>query len=267
MPSWTGEVCDRWGEMLDRLAGGPDRVAATLDWAIKLAIYRDRTRRRGFDWEALPVWTGALDAIERSRGGGDDDAPSPALSGALLRTDNRVRAAADALEPSLRARGCRWDQLDAFLALRRELFEIDTRWGQVGSQGVFAGLDRAGVLDHRVSGIDGVDEAAEHPPRAGRAYVRGTVIQRVRRERGHHCSSGWDHVWNHKTNSRLDLSDPFAETEQWVPCAPARPAASAAAAAVRSAPAAGDEATIMEEINRLFARVRPRARSDRRTDV
>ena len=59
------------------------------------------------------------------------------------------------------------------LALRQDLFEVDVRFGQLGSRSVFEALDRAGVLDHQVPGIDRIDETVDRPPTAGRAYVRG----------------------------------------------------------------------------------------------
>jgi hypothetical protein len=263
MPSWAGDVCERWGDMLDRLAAGPDHVSATLDWAIKLAIYRDRVRRHGLDWESLPVWSRAINTIERARRVGDG--PFPALTAALVRTNDRLRAEADALAPALREVGCCWDLLDAVLSLRHELFEADTRWGQLGSGGVFEQLDRAGVLEHHVAGVDRIDDAIEQPPGEGRAHGRGTVIQRLWRERGQY-SCGWDHVWDHKTRDRLDLSDPFTDTEHWrTPMVEhERPMPGAAAAAI--VPPAELDAPFLEEINRLLSRVRPRARGPRSAD-
>ncbi len=257
MPSWAGDVCDRWSEILDRLVAGPDRVSATLDWAIKLTIYRDRVRRRGFNWESLPVWSRALHRLERVRRTGKG--PFPALTSALLHTDDGLRAEAEALAPALRDVGCAWAQLDTLLALRRELFEVDMRWGLLGSGGLFEQLDRAGVLDHHVAGVDRIDEAAGQPPATGRAHVRGMAIQRLWRERDRY-SCGWDHVSDATAKSRLDLSDPFTEVEEWRtrPVAPTnpRPGPTAAQAAVR----AEDEASIMEEIHRLVSRVRPGSR-------
>jgi hypothetical protein len=52
LPPWAGAVCDIWQETLDRLARGPSAVADRLDWAIKLAIYRDRAARTGRPWPA-----------------------------------------------------------------------------------------------------------------------------------------------------------------------------------------------------------------------
>jgi hypothetical protein len=258
MPSWAGEVCERWGEMLDRLADGPDRVSATLDWAIKLAFYRDRVRRRGFDWKSLPEWSRALDAIERVRSSGKG--PFPALTTAVLTNDDRLRAEAEDLTPALQAAGGSWDQLDALLALRRELFEVDTRWGMLGSGSVFEQLDRAGVLDHRVTGVERIDEAAEQPPAEGRARVRGMVIQRLWRQRDRY-SCGWDHVWNLRARGALDLSDPLTDAEIWRTPPIRQKVAGPGPAASATTRSRADEASVFAEIQRLVSRVRSRRRT------
>ena len=37
--------------------------------------------------------------------------------------------------------------------VKKELFEIDTRFGQLGGGGLFARLDEAGVLTHHIAEI------------------------------------------------------------------------------------------------------------------
>ena len=60
MPPWANQVCQSWREILDRLdQGAPESVAFTLDWAIKYALYRDRSRRRGLDLECPDPGTAA----------------------------------------------------------------------------------------------------------------------------------------------------------------------------------------------------------------
>ena len=41
-------------------------------------------------------------------------------------------------------------ELRPVVELKRELLEIDARFGQLGEEGIFAQLDRAGVLDHHL---------------------------------------------------------------------------------------------------------------------
>ncbi|MCL4180055.1 MAG: proteasome accessory factor PafA2 family protein [Verrucomicrobia bacterium] len=99
-------------------------------------------------------------------------------------------------------------------ALREELFELDLRFGQVGEQGVFTRLDRAGVLAHRFPGVDNIEHAVANPPNFGRALLRGRAVRGLS-QRGAHASCDWQGVWDLETNRFLDLSDPFAETERW----------------------------------------------------
>jgi hypothetical protein len=215
MPPWADDVCRRWADVLDRLEEGPDRVATTLDWAIKLAIYRDQVRRRGFEWETLPQ--------------------------------------------ALRGRGESSGQLEDMRTLRRNLLEMDARWGQLGSAGVFDGLDRAGVLQHRLAGVDRIDEAMEQPPAEGRAHVRGLVIQRVQPERAHHWCS-WSEILDRKNRRRLDLADPFASAETW---RAARPVGNAEPLGAPLTGPAGDDGSFFGEIREILSRVNPRGRRDR----
>lgn len=255
MPAWTDAVCERWEDVLNRLARGLDHVSTCLDWAIKLVIYGDRVRRRGFTWEALHEWTRVIEGIERIRRAGNE--PVPALSAALLEGDARLRSAAERLSRSLRNASGSWAGLDDVLALRRELFEVDSRWGLLGPGGVFDEIDGAGVLDHRVPGVDGIDEAVEQPPRAGRAAVRGKVIQRVWLERTNY-SCGWDHISDYRARLQLDLSDPLTDVEIWRPgCARRDDVQPPPLTGGYEVPGGG---SIFQDLRRMVARRRLRAR-------
>ncbi len=211
MPPWAKVVCDLWEATLERLTAGPDRVSRSIDWAIKLAIYRDRAERRGFSWQHVRVWSAIVAALERARRAGPR--PTSPLSVAALNESASLRHLVTELA---RGEGCsvRWGDLDAFLALRRELLEADMRWGQLGPGSVFEALDGAGVLDHQVQGVDRIDDAVELPPDQGRAHVRGMVIRRLSQDRTRHAA-GWDAVYDLHEQKRLDLSDPFTEVERW----------------------------------------------------
>lgn len=50
LPDWSGALCDLWQETLNRLEQGPEAVADRLDWAIKLAVFRDHAHRRAMPW-------------------------------------------------------------------------------------------------------------------------------------------------------------------------------------------------------------------------
>ena len=166
LPDWAEGVCTAWREMLDRLEGAPATVAATLDWAIKYAIYTAHLHRRGTSWEAMLCWSMVIQEIIRcARLGGL--AERPVTLERLIGPRGPMRLTAAGLTPLLREHGEGWDRLPHFQRVRRELFEIDTRFGQIGSPGLFARMDRAGLLSHKVEGVEPIDPAALASPRRG----------------------------------------------------------------------------------------------------
>ena len=54
LPPWAYEVCRVWRAVLDRLEKDPESLSTTLDWCIKLALFRDWARGRGVDWDQVP---------------------------------------------------------------------------------------------------------------------------------------------------------------------------------------------------------------------
>jgi proteasome accessory factor A len=193
MPSWTEEVCERWADVLDRLESGPEEVATRLDWAIKLSLYRKHAARRGIAWETLP-----------HRG----------HAAATLHGKETTKADIEAVGPYLAERGLARNDLPAFVRLRRELFELDTRFGQLDDAGVFSTLDRAGVLAHRTAEPSEVDRAVEEPPAVGRARVRGAEVRRLSGRPGRY-SCDWRGIWDHDEQRAIDLTDPFAKRANW----------------------------------------------------
>jgi hypothetical protein len=103
--------------------------------------------------------------------------------------------------------------LEAFLRLRAEVFEIDTRFAEV-RRGIFAALDGAGVLDHAVAGVDRIAAAMTEPPAVGRARVRGRAIRKLQRRRGRYLAA-WNMVYRRDERHVLDLDDPFETEEKW----------------------------------------------------
>jgi len=213
MPSWAGQVCDEWRAMLCALEAAPDSVATTLDWAIKLALFKSRARQHSIAWEALPHWNHVVTKLSEAlrRAGVTDQRPSVDV---ILDECGPVADEVRRLTPYLRAHGLRWDDLRTFIHLRQELFEIDTRFGQLGDAGIFAHLDSAGVLAHRVAGIDNIEHAMEHPPTIGRAGLRGRYVRELGGS-GKRYECDWYGIWDHHKHLVLDLSDPFAASAQW----------------------------------------------------
>lgn len=256
-PAWAGEVCARWEEVLDRLAQGPPAVARMLDWGIKFAVYRDRVERRGVAWESLPVWSHVADRLEHARR--ESPAPTPEPSGRVSRADRTLRPAMHALTPMLREHGLTWRHLDRFLDVRAEMLELDSRWGQLGDGGLFAQLERSGVVDHRVPGVDRFEEATLEPPNGGRAGVRGRRI-RAFAATGTSATASWDHIIDYDLRRTLDLSDPLVETESWKAPAAARPA-------VGQREETAVEGSFWDSISRHLTGRRRHASAPRPTDV
>jgi hypothetical protein len=53
------------------------------------------------------------------------------------------------------------------------------RFGQLGEAGICTRLDSAGVLTHRVAGIDDIEYAMDNPPLVGRACLRGRYVREL----------------------------------------------------------------------------------------
>lgn len=213
MPPWARDVCREWRAMLARLAGAPASVDRTLDWAIKWSLYDARVRRAGFTWERLAkcrvIATHLGAALRRC-----DHSKGRVRIEFLLGDESPIRQDVERMRSEVRRMGLDWSDLIDLFRLRRELFEIDTRFAQLGDRGVFTSLDRAGVLRHEVTGIDRIDDAEHQPPAGGRAHVRGAAVQRLSGRPGWTCD--WEGVWDPEHGSpALDLSDPFETNQQW----------------------------------------------------
>jgi len=222
MPPWTGKVCRRWRAVLDALEHGPAAVIGCVDWALKLAVYRSHLHRRGVDWESLAALNRGADQLVRRDG---------------LRTiAERVRAATlRAASPTppveltfaFPSRGMpptTDSDLDRMLVVREELFELDTRFGRLGKESLFAQLEEQGLLRHHVPGVDNIEHAVSHPPANGRARVRGEVITQLTGDQPPAGGRGtkdvvadWQGIWDLEQRRYIDLSDPFATSDEWKP--------------------------------------------------
>jgi Pup-ligase protein len=213
MPPWAEDVCREWRAALNLLLDAPESVAATLDWAIKRAIYSNYASGKGVEWDSLHHWTPVLtdlrfahDIIDNHRARFTADY--------ILDRQGPLRHTVQALTPAVREKGLSWDSLDAVLALRKDLLEIDMRFGELGGRGIFANLDAAGVLTHHIAGVEAIEDAMIHPPAMGRARVRGEVIRRLGGYGYYKCD--WQGVADLRSKRLLDLSDPFETEERWV---------------------------------------------------
>lgn len=217
MPPWAPEVCRRWRAILDLLEdGAPHSTATRLDWAVKCSVIDSILRRRGSSWETLHHWTGIFEQVVLALQA--RNLPLPNLNAVyLLAADSPVADVVRDLTPALCRHGLGWESLKSFLALREELFEIDTRFAQVGDAGLFSALERAGVLEQHFPGVDNIEHAVEHPPAIGRAGLRGRCVRRFGCQNGSvtNHAADWTAVWDYERSRLLDLSDPFAGEERW----------------------------------------------------
>jgi proteasome accessory factor A len=212
MPVWAETVCSRWEDILDQLAKAPQSLERTLDWAIKHAIFRRHVERRGFAWDELSVLSSLLVDLNSAlaKTGYSDQKVTLDL---VLGPESPIRSTIEDLR--IEKRGLSWERFRKFLDLRRELFEIDTRFGQLGPLGIFAQLDAAAVLDHYVPGLGNVEKAMTEPPEVGRARIRAHAIRQLVTKGT--ASASWTHVHDpgHESFRLLDLSDPFVSEERW----------------------------------------------------
>ena len=216
LPPWADAVCALWRRTLDELEGAPDSVATSLDWAIKARLFHDRAERRGFSEQRLAFLNSTLRRLNSALAAVGVNGSETRLSAVIAPggpiPDEVARSAS-----MLAAEGLTWNDLERFLNLRDEFYQIDTRFGQLGPRGIFGEMDRRGVLDHKVAAVDSIDEAMRQPPAVGRAKLRGELVRRL-------CGQGraacdWMSV-HAPDGRRLDLSDPFASAELWAEPAP-----------------------------------------------
>jgi proteasome accessory factor A len=216
MPPWTDEVCTTWRLVLDALERDPAALDTVLDWPIKLAIFKQRARHHGIDWDALPIWNRALKcrlAGKKSTKRAPRDRDGLV---AMLRAAVDLPDVTDALVEQPLSRGLSPSEFwESHMTLRAELCEIDIRFGQLGPQGVFDSLDRQGVLDHRISSDEEIAVAMDTPPTFGRGRVRGEQIKRLRSQKRKGICD-WARIVDSSRNRILDLGDPFqSDTPSW----------------------------------------------------
>jgi proteasome accessory factor A len=228
LPDWAEEVCNAWQEMLERLARGPEEVGTRIDWVIKHALYFDHIRRREVSPEELAAYNNAMPRQPAGQESALADisnrliehalADSPELQWACQRSpladiagpSNHPGLAA-VLAPPAKAIPLSQARHKHIQQVRLELCELEVRFGQLGPNGLFAALDRANLLHHRLAGLTAarVRKAMREPPQSGRARLRGQTVQRLHGSPRHVCD--WDSVWTNDANELLDLSDPLLE--------------------------------------------------------
>jgi proteasome accessory factor A len=87
------------------------------------------------------------------------------------------------------------------------------RFGELSGRGIFRTLDAAGVLAHRVPGVDPTG-AVDTAPDDTRAHVRAAVVRRLTAARTRYRAE-WTRIVDLDHERQLDLGDPFELEERW----------------------------------------------------
>jgi proteasome accessory factor A len=216
MPPWAGEVCRQWRRVLDLLeSGGPEAAATSLDWATRFSIIEKFLRDNGCDAQQLQRLNEAAKAIGSAV---DKEGVPQGVAGleVLVQDEKQLDELLPKLASRLRQKGTSLEDFKKFRALRSRVFELDTRFGQLGAAGLFSRLDAAGVLHHHFPGVDNFEHAVECPPAVGRANLRGACVRRLAADSAANAyACDWAAIWDRAQSRFLDLSDPFSQQESW----------------------------------------------------
>ena len=211
LPPWAGAICALWRRTLCQLESSPDSAATVLDWTIKRRLFQDRAGRRGIPMERFAFLNSTVQRLNAALAGVGVNGREVRLS-VVLGPQSPISEEVARVGNLLAAERLAWGDLERFLNLRDEFYQIDTRFGQIGPRGIFTALDRRGVLDHKAPAVDGIEAAMREPPAVGRAKLRGAAVRRLSGQSQAGC--GWMAVFG-PDGRTLDLSDPFATVEAW----------------------------------------------------
>ncbi len=215
MPDWAGEICVLWREVLDKLAENQSLLDTRLDWRIKHSIFSKFVATRGFTWQEISSWNDLMSQFKLLQaehpGKSGNGSPEDIIDGSSIRGPN-----APQLNALLSYHDFTLERMHQFLAMRREMFELDTKFMELGPRGIFSALDEEGVLNHQVARINRIDEAVTEPPKQGRAHVRGRAIQELA-GKPTVTRVSWSYIKNFGDQRKLDLTDPFVSSANWVP--------------------------------------------------
>jgi hypothetical protein len=213
MPPWAEQVCAQWREMLNLLLDAPHSVATTLDWAIKKRLYEQHAESRGIEWSSLVAWTPLFRELRYAHECSHNYMHP--LTAELVLKSGAFKEVLTQRAGYVKDKKLDLRDLDRVRDLESELFEIDFRFGQLGDNGIFSRLDRAGVLTHRLPEIGDIETATHVPPATTRARRRGEAVGKLfGAGDGYRCD--WQCVADLARNRVLDLADPFELEERWL---------------------------------------------------
>jgi proteasome accessory factor A len=186
-PNWAEDVCRRWRSMLERLRGAPESVQCTLDWAIKHTLFTDPGVRRKL--------------LERRAAYGAECTGRCDRTFEMFPDDGGV-------DPD----GARI----ADHALRADLCELDSRFGQLGDDGIFNQMCAAGVIEDEMAEIESGLGGLENPPPVGRVALRAALIHQLSGTAGRYLCD-WEGVIDQETALFADLKNPYETRIRWRP--------------------------------------------------
>jgi len=209
LPTWAPAVVSGWETMLQMLEENEEALELTLDWKIKLAIFEAHCEDRGVKWSSLPHWTEVLNRLHKARN--SDESSSQTSLESLLQVPGPVKNAVRKMARHLEEHALDLGQLPRIEALRAELFELETRFLQLG--GLFDQLTAQGVLKHGMLDEEEIARAVGTPPSNGRAALRGNFVQQHAHKSQYRA--GWTSLVDAENEKQASLADPFTDSLVW----------------------------------------------------
>ncbi|HEV7403707.1 MAG TPA: proteasome accessory factor PafA2 family protein [Chthoniobacteraceae bacterium] len=212
LPEWAPAQVQEWRGVLDLLEqGGAAAANRLLDWAVLYGLFVELLADRGVSLDTVRALNRQLARVARRLPWALEESDGDRILGVQDLRSSAVRA-------TLQTGGLDLAQVAPLLRLRAEVAEIFTRYGELGAEGLFGQLDRAGVLRHRVAALEEtvLARAREEPPADTRAQLRGALV----RELGAPAARGqlqvnWSRITDTGRGRRVEMADPFATRMRW----------------------------------------------------
>lgn len=228
LPDWAPELCaDLRLALEEELKDGAATAARDIEWAMKHRLYSDFAAKRGFSLAGHGNWDTIMRQIVSvfKRSGTE----TARLSSKQVRSLKKPpkNPGLRTIEATLQEGDRSIDELVEFLEVRNALFELDTRWTEIGEESLFNKICRAAGISESIPGLDPESVAADAintAPTTTRAHIRGSLITdlgaRDEGRRSFRCN--WDTITDHNDQRVLSMSDPFEariQEQAWTPAA------------------------------------------------
>ena len=211
MPGWAPEICALWRRTLNQLETDPDSTAAFLDWRMKQTLYSRFLNRHNLDWDMIGWISKVITAVGAAMPAQIPVRERVHQMAAWWKEEGRLHS-----HPGLANYRVSPGEIEVFLNVRLQLFELDTRFSQVGARGVFAQLKAADLVREQYDAPTPtqIEIATECPPRGCRSEIRGQVIgEKWPSRQRYRCD--WTRVVCVDGPLFLKLPDPFQTQASW----------------------------------------------------